>query len=122
MLNNVISLQKDVDVEELHSLNSNTKSSDNPTNFPAEVNLHAPQLKLAEDEKRSSDSKSDFVLSDFTSSSDTPRDMAEYIFWTGDETSVTNAIKDFVNQGLVRNQNLYIQIALLVFFWLAILK
>lgn len=58
--------------------------------------------KAAEDEKRSSDNKSDFALSDFTSSSDTPRDMAEYIFWTGDEGSVTTAIKDFVDQGLVK--------------------
>jgi hypothetical protein len=98
-------IQRDVDVEELHSLDSlSNKNSEimNPTDFPGQVNRHASQLKTADEEKRSPDSKSDFVLSDFTSSSDTPRDMAEYIFWTGDETSVTNAIKDFINQGLVR--------------------
>ncbi|XP_046639907.1 uncharacterized protein LOC124321033 [Daphnia pulicaria] len=95
--------ERDVDVEELHSLDSSNKNSEimNPTDFPGQVNRHASQLKTADEEKRSPDSKSDFVLSDFTSSSDTPRDMAEYIFWTGDETSVTNAIKDFINQGLI---------------------
>lgn len=101
----VISLQRDVDVEELHNLGSSNKNPEilNPTDLPVQVNRHASQLKKADEEKRSPDnSKSDFVLSDFTSSSDTPRDMAEYIFWTGDETSVTNAIKDFINQGLVR--------------------
>ncbi|EFX74242.1 hypothetical protein DAPPUDRAFT_252076 [Daphnia pulex] len=95
--------ERDVDVEELHSLDSSNKNSEimNPTDFPGQVNRHASRLKTADEEKRSPDSKSDFVLSDFTSSSDTPRDMAEYIFWTGDETSVTNAIKDFINQGLI---------------------
>ena len=93
----------------------NTKNSENQANFPAELNLYtSPSERITDDDdKRSSDhnSKSDFVLSDFTSSSDTPRDMAEYIFWTGDEISVTNAIKDFVNQELVRNQNLKIEFA-----------
>ncbi|XP_065581691.1 uncharacterized protein LOC136041065 [Artemia franciscana] len=35
------------------------------------------------------------------SAEDTSRDMAEYIFWTGDEISVTQAIKDFIKQGML---------------------
>lgn len=69
--------------------------------LPEEV-VAGQQQTNEEAEKRSTENKSEFVLSDFTSSTDTPRDMAEYIFWTGDETSVTSAIKDFVDQGLVR--------------------
>lgn len=108
--------QNDIDVQELHSLNFNIESTaTTTTSFPEDVHQKATELKateskgteskaveLTEEEKRSSENKSEFVLSDFTSSSDTPRDMAEYIFWTGDEGSVTSAIKDFIDQGLVR--------------------
>lgn len=31
-----------------------------------------------------------------------PLDMAEYVFWTGDERGVTTAIEDFLQEGLVR--------------------
>lgn len=68
----------------------------------SDVANHDASPPTADDAKRSlNNDKSDFVLSDFTFSNDTPHDMAEYIFWTGDENSVINAIKDFVNQGLV---------------------
>lgn len=30
-----------------------------------------------------------------------PLDMAEYVFWTGDERGVTTAIEDFLQEGLV---------------------
>ena len=105
-------IQNDADVEELHSLDNNVKSTAMPTPpQPDKANHRVSKSmsnKAAEDEKRSSDNKSDFMLSDFTSSSDTPRDMAEYIFWTGDEGSVTTAIKDFVDQGLVRHYDIFL--------------
>lgn len=31
-----------------------------------------------------------------------PLDMAEYVFWTGDEKGVTLAIEEFLQEGLVR--------------------
>ena len=31
----------------------------------------------------------------------TPLDMAEYVFWTGDEKGVTLAIEEFLQEGLV---------------------
>lgn len=30
-----------------------------------------------------------------------PLDMAEYVFWTGDENKVTSAIEEFLQEGLV---------------------
>lgn len=30
-----------------------------------------------------------------------PKDIAEYVFWTGDEKSVTSAIEDYMRAGLV---------------------
>lgn len=30
-----------------------------------------------------------------------PLDMAEYVFWTGDERGVTTAIEDFLQEGMV---------------------
>lgn len=30
-----------------------------------------------------------------------PLDMAEYVFWTGDERGVTTAIEEFLQEGLV---------------------
>lgn len=31
-----------------------------------------------------------------------PLDMAEYVFWTGDEKGVTTAIEEFLQDGMVR--------------------
>ncbi|KAI9557268.1 hypothetical protein GHT06_017091 [Daphnia sinensis] len=94
------SQETDADVQDLHSL-SNKNPPKTATNISDVANYHASP-PTADDTKRSlNDDKSDFVLSDFTFSNDTPHDMAEYIFWTGDENSVINAIKDFVNQGLI---------------------
>lgn len=33
----------------------------------------------------------------------TPMEMAEYVFWTGDERGVTTAIEVFLQEGMVRN-------------------
>lgn len=32
-----------------------------------------------------------------------PLDMAEYVFWTGDEHGVTAAVEEFLQEGMVRN-------------------
>jgi len=37
----------------------------------------------------------------------TPKDIAEYIFWTGDEKGVAMALKDFLQEGLVINHSLF---------------
>ena len=52
------------------------------------------------DDKRGHPEKGE-LINEITTNRDTPRDMAEYIFWTGDEHGVTSAIKDFIDQGLV---------------------
>lgn len=98
-------MQNDIEVQELHSLDTKIESTLSTTEATHDAHSLPLEKQTNDDEKRSSDIKSDFILSDFTSSSDTPRDMAEYIFWTGDETSVSAAIKDFVDQGLVRNES-----------------
>lgn len=33
-----------------------------------------------------------------------PLDMAEYVFWTGDEKGVTTAIEEFLQEGMVSKQ------------------
>lgn len=94
------SQETDVDVQDLHSLNN--KNLQKTVANISDVANNDASPPTADDAKRSlNNDKSDFVLSDFTFSNDTPHDMAEYIFWTGDENSVINAIKDFVNQGLI---------------------
>ncbi|XP_059351174.1 uncharacterized protein LOC130687478 isoform X2 [Daphnia carinata] len=94
------SQEADVDVQDLHSLN-NKNPPKTVTNISDIANHHVSS-PTADDAKRSlNNDKSDFVLNDFTFSNDTPHDMAEYIFWTGDENSVINAVRDFVNQGLI---------------------
>lgn len=40
-------------------------------------------------------------LEKFGKSRYTPSDMAEYVFWTGDEKGVTLAIEEFLQAGLV---------------------
>ncbi|XP_018335113.1 uncharacterized protein LOC108744005 [Agrilus planipennis] len=35
----------------------------------------------------------------------TPFDMAEYIFWTGDEKGVTSAVEEFINERLISRQD-----------------
>lgn len=94
--------QSDVDVQDLHNLHSKDLNK-TVTSFSDDANPDAFH-PTADDKKRSLDNKSDSVVNDFTFNSDTPHDMAEYIFWTGDENSVINAISDFVNQGLVRKK------------------
>jgi hypothetical protein len=47
-------------------------------------------------DKRRADGKLDFEM-DYT-----PQDIAEYIFWTGDERGVALALNDFLQDGLVR--------------------
>lgn len=88
-------VKNDADVDELHSWGSRTN--------PGKAKINSTAAKTAnkedKDEKRSTD-KGD-LINEFTTSRDTPRDMAEYIFWTGDEKGVTTAIKEFVDQGLV---------------------
>jgi len=63
-----------------------------------------PKSNNKDDEKRAHPEKNE-LINEITSNRDTPRDMAEYIFWTGDEHGVTSAIKDFVEQGLVNYQH-----------------
>lgn len=91
--------QNDSDVEELHSLNPIKTSS-------VINNVHAPPSKSAEPKSDETNPKRspDSAPTDMFTSRDTPRDMAEYIFWTGDDNGVSSAIKDFVLQGLVSFQ------------------
>ena len=37
----------------------------------------------------------------------TPQDIAEYIFWTGDESRVAEALNDFLQNELVSKQSAY---------------
>jgi len=93
-------------VEELHSLNPPTRK---PPPSPIAIVLNKesasplPVKPLESDETKRSQHQelSSSASNDVFSSRDTPRDMAEYIFWTGDENGVISAIKEFVGQGLV---------------------
>lgn len=40
-------------------------------------------------------------FSSYTGIQYSPQDMAEYVFWTGDEKGVTLAIEEFLQEGLV---------------------
>lgn len=42
-----------------------------------------------------------------------PLDVAEYIFWTGDERGVTMAIQEFLQEGMVSN-NIFVLLFLLM--------
>ena len=90
--------QSDADVKELHSWGLKESRTNGGVNH---TRAEATESPLDKEEKRGALSDKVDLISEFTSSRDTPRDMAEYIFWTGDEKSVTSAIKDFVEQGLV---------------------
>lgn len=102
-----VSSENDADVEELHSLNSPTRKQ---PSSPIAVVLNkesANQLKPLESEETKRSQHHELPSSssnDVFSSRDTPRDMAEYIFWTGDENGVISAIKDFVDQGLISEE------------------
>jgi len=86
------SIEVDDDVEELHKLGWSQSGTRNVKTEPKSNNK--------DDEKRAHPEKNE-LINEITSNRDTPRDMAEYIFWTGDEHGVTSAIKDFVEQGLM---------------------
>lgn len=87
--------QNDAEVEELHSLDPTARHHQSKGKLLG--TLTEPHNNN-EEEKRSSHMLATSIARD------TPRDMAEYIFWTGEENDVTSAIKDFVTQGLVRKK------------------
>lgn len=61
--------------------------------FPAEVE----QIVLSSIDLFQVDNK----YNTFTGAQYSPLDMAEYVFWTGDEKGVTLAIEEFLQEGLV---------------------
>jgi len=105
----------DDNVEELHKLSSNTGNHGEVNATPLDSIRAAgghQSNKVIDDEnneepvdkgdtKRNGQPEKSELINEITSNRDTPRDMAEYIFWTGDEHGVTVAVKDFVDQGLM---------------------
>ena len=86
----------------IHHGGLNTTRAKQPAKEVAAVAAVEPVAK--DDGKRAGQTqKADSMLGEFSSSKDTPRDMAEYIFWTGDEQGVTGAVMEFITQGLVCN-------------------
>ena len=84
-------------MEDLHSLDHARKQQSANKIISSSLAKHEPNKINGEDNKRSQD----LFTNDLIYARDTPRDMAEYIFWTGDEQDVTATINDFVTQGLV---------------------
>ena len=78
----------DADVEELHKLGQEPRGN-------------VSHASVVTAEKRDKEDPLAMMSQYDSTFRDTPKDMAEYIFWTQDEKSVTTAIKDFVAQGLV---------------------
>lgn len=107
--------QIDDEVEELHKLDwsagnhggANTtplvsvQPMENQPSSNKGINYKNVETADKGDGKRNGQPEKSSLINEITSNRDTPRDMAEYIFWTGDERGVTAAIKDFVDQGLM---------------------